>query len=156
MPNHLHVEWTLKALEAGKHVLTEKPIAMQASEIDALIAARDRTGLFATEAYMIVHHPQWRKARDLVRSGAIGQVDHVDTAFSYDNRGDPDNIRNRPETGGGAMRDIGVYPCVTTRFATGAEPVRLRADLRLRRSDQSATRASACRSLIARWRGGSP
>ncbi len=130
LPNHLHVEWTLKALEAGKHVLTEKPIAMKASEIDALIAARDRTGLFATEAYMIVHHPQWRKARDLVRSGAIGQIDHVDTAFSYDNRGDPDNIRNRPETGGGSIPDIGVYTFGSTRWVTGAEPARLSARVR--------------------------
>ena len=130
LPNHLHVEWTLKALEAGKHVLAEKPIAMKASEIDALISARDRTGLFATEAYMIVHHPQWKKVRDLVRSGAIGQVDHVDTAFSYDNRDEPGNIRNRPETGGGAIPDIGVYTFGSTRWVTGAEPARLSARVR--------------------------
>jgi predicted dehydrogenase len=130
LPNHLHVEWTLKALRAGKHVLTEKPIAMTAAEIDALIAERDRTGLFATEAYMIVHHPQWQKARDLVQSGAIGQVDHVDAAFSYDNRSDPDNIRNRPETGGGSIPDIGVYTFGSTRFVTGAEPVRIAARVR--------------------------
>ena len=74
LPNHLHVEWTLKALEAGKHVLTEKPIAMTAPEIDALIAARDRTGLFASEAYMIVHHPQWQRVRTPDRRGRDRQA----------------------------------------------------------------------------------
>jgi predicted dehydrogenase len=124
LPNHMHVEWTLKTLAAGKHVLTEKPIAMKASEIDALIALRDKTGLKATEAYMIVHHPNWQKARDLVRSGAIGRITHVDTAFSYDLR-DMDNIRNRPEAGGGSLPDIGVYTFGSTRWVTGAEPVKL-------------------------------
>ena len=131
LPNHLHVEWTLKALAAGKHVLTEKPIAMQATEIDQIIAARDRTGLLAAEAYMIVHHPQWIRARELVQSGAIGKVAHVDAAFSYDNRSAPDNIRNRPETGGGGIRDIGVYTYGCARFVTGAEPVALQARMRL-------------------------
>ena len=121
LPNHLHVEWTLKALAAGKHVLTEKPIAMQAAEIDAIIAARDAGGLLAAEAYMIVHHPQWIRARQLVEDGAIGTVKHVDAAFSY-NLTDMDNIRARPETGGGGIRDIGVYTFGCTRFVTGAEP----------------------------------
>lgn len=130
LPNTLHVEWTLKALQAGKHVLTEKPIAMRAPEIDALIAARDRSGLFATEAYMIVHHPQWQKARELVRSGAIGTVEHVDAAFSYDNRADLQNIRNRPDVGGGSVPDIGVYTFGSARFVTGAEPETLTARVR--------------------------
>ncbi|MGB8812179.1 MAG: Gfo/Idh/MocA family oxidoreductase [Paracoccaceae bacterium] len=127
LPNHLHVEWTLKTLAAGKHVLTEKPIAMQAHEIDQIIAARDASGLLAAEAYMIVHHPQWIRARELVQSGAIGRVDHVDVVFTYDNRGDPGNIRNRPETGGGGIRDIGVYAYGSARFVTGAEPEDLQA-----------------------------
>lgn len=122
LPNHLHVEWTLKALAAGKHVLTEKPISMRADEIDTIIAARDRTGLLAAEAYMIVHHPQWQRARTLIAEGAIGPVVHVDGAFSYNNRAEPGNIRNRPETGGGGIRDIGVYTYGSARFATGAEP----------------------------------
>jgi predicted dehydrogenase len=125
LPNHLHVEWTLKAIAAGKHVLTEKPIAMKAPEIDALIAARDKAGVHATEAYMIVHHPNWQKARELIRSGAIGQVRHVDAHFTYDNRADTTNIRNRPETGGGSLPDIGVYTFGSARWTTGAEPVRL-------------------------------
>jgi predicted dehydrogenase len=125
LPNHLHVEWTLKALDAGKHVLTEKPIAMRADEIDALIAARDRTGLIAAEAYMIVHHPNWQKARALVQDGAIGRITHVDAAFSYDLR-DMGNVRNRPETGGGSIPDIGVYTYGSARWVTGAEPVWLK------------------------------
>lgn len=125
LPNHLHVEWTKKALAAGKHVLTEKPIALRAGEIDGLIAARDHSGLFATEAYMIVHHPQWQRARALVRSGAIGRVLHADAAFSF-NLQDGANIRNRPETGGGSVPDIGVYAYGSVRWITGAEPVALR------------------------------
>jgi predicted dehydrogenase len=130
LPNHLHVEWTLKALAAGKHVLTEKPIAMQASEIDQIIAARDRTGLLAAEAYMIVHHPQWQRAREWLAAGEIGTLRHVDAAFSY-NLTDMGNIRARPETGGGGVRDIGVYTFGSARFVTGAEPVALSAQLRL-------------------------
>ncbi|WP_347310622.1 Gfo/Idh/MocA family protein [Defluviimonas sp. SAOS-178_SWC] len=126
LPNHLHVDWTLKALAAGKHVLTEKPIALKAEEIDALIEARDRSGLFATEAYMIVHHPQWQRAKALLDEGAIGRILHADAAFSYDNRADPGNIRNRPETGGGSIPDIGVYAYGSVRWATGAEPTDIR------------------------------
>jgi predicted dehydrogenase len=125
LPNNLHVEWTLKAAKAGKHVLTEKPIAMKAEEIDALIAARDASGLLVTEAYMIVHHPQWPRARALVEEGAIGRILHADVHFSYDNRDDPGNIRNRPETGGGSIPDIGVYAYGSVRYVTGAEPVKL-------------------------------
>ncbi|MGQ0564280.1 MAG: Gfo/Idh/MocA family protein [Gemmobacter sp.] len=123
LPNHLHVEWTLKALAAGKHVLTEKPISLTAAEIDTIIAARDASGLLAAEAFMIVHHPQWQRARDLVAEGAIGTLCQVDGVFSYDNRTDTGNIRNRPETGGGGIRDIGVYTYGSARFVSGAEPV---------------------------------
>jgi predicted dehydrogenase len=122
LPNHDHVEWTLKALDAGKHVLTEKPIALRAEEIDALIAARDRTGKLAAEAFMVTHHPQWLRARELVRGGAIGRLRQVQSGFSFFLL-DPSNIRNDASRGGGALRDIGVYPTVSTRFVTGAEPV---------------------------------
>jgi len=130
LPNHLHLEWTLKAIAAGKHVLCEKPMTLQAGDFDALIAARDGAGLVVAEAYMIVHHPQWQLVRDLIAQGAIGRLDHVDTAFSFDNRDEPGNIRNRPETGGGGIRDIGVYTYGSVRFATGAEPLALQARLR--------------------------
>jgi predicted dehydrogenase len=122
LPNHLHVEWTLKAIAAGKHVLTEKPIAMSAAEIDRLIAARDASGLVVAEAYMIVHHPQWQRVRALVAEGAVGTLMQVDGVFSYDNRADTGNIRNRADTGGGGIRDIGVYTYGSARFVTGAEP----------------------------------
>jgi len=125
LPNHLHVDWTLKALSAGKHVLTEKPIALKASEIDPLIAARDAAGLLATEAYMIVHHPQWQRAKALYEAGAIGELRHVDGLFAFDNRADVDNIRNRPETGGGGIPDIGVYTYGCTRWLTGQEPLEI-------------------------------
>ncbi|WP_068116641.1 Gfo/Idh/MocA family protein [Tropicimonas marinistellae] len=122
LPNHLHVEWSLKALEAGKPVLCEKPMTLAASEFDPLIAARDKSGLLAAEAYMVVHHPQWQRARDLVAEGAIGNLVDVRGAFSFNNP-DPANIRNQAATGGGALRDIGVYPLGTARFVTGEEPV---------------------------------
>ena len=129
LPNHLHVQWTLKALQAGKHVLTEKPIAMTAPEIDALIAARDRTGMFASEAYMIVHHPQWQRVRTLLDEGAVGRLRHVDAVFSFD-LPDVGNIRNRAETGGGSIPDIGVYAYGSARFAARAEPVELTSRIR--------------------------
>ncbi len=122
LPNGAHVEWTAKCLEAGKHVLCEKPIALRAEEIDRLIALRDRTGLVAAEAFMVTHHPQWIRARTLVQDGAIGRLRQVQGAFSFYNT-DPDNIRNRADLAGGALRDIGVYPAIGARFVTGAEPV---------------------------------
>ncbi|WP_299303404.1 Gfo/Idh/MocA family oxidoreductase [uncultured Litoreibacter sp.] len=122
LPNHLHVEWAEKALRAGKHVLCEKPIAMKAGEIDALIALRDETGLLCAEAYMIVHHPQWQRAREIVQSGGIGDLVLVDSVFSYDNSAETDNIRNKPDTGGGGIPDIGVYTFGSVRFVTGEEP----------------------------------
>ncbi|MDK9696333.1 MAG: Gfo/Idh/MocA family oxidoreductase [Siculibacillus sp.] len=128
LPTAQHVEWTLRAVEAGKHVLCEKPIALSAPEIDALIAARDRVGVTVSEAFMVTYSPVWAKVRELLASGAIGRLRQVQGAFTYYNR-DPANMRNRPELGGGGLPDIGVYPTVTTRFATGREPVRVQASL---------------------------
>lgn len=126
LPNHLHVEWTIKALDAGKHVLCEKPIAMEEADFDRLIAARDRSGKLAAEAFMIVHHPQWQAARDIVAEGRLGPLVHAEAAFSYNNP-DPDNVRNKAGMGGGGLRDIGVYTMGSVRFATGEEPTRLTA-----------------------------
>ncbi len=122
LPNHMHVEWTLKALAAGKHVLCEKPITLEEPEFDQLIAARDAAGKLAAEGYMIVHHPQWQRAREMVQGGAIGTLRHVTGAFSFDNRTDVDNIRNKADTGGGGLRDIGVYVFGSARYVIGAEP----------------------------------
>ncbi|WP_371156513.1 Gfo/Idh/MocA family protein [Jannaschia sp. 2305UL9-9] len=122
LPHTMHVPWGVKALEAGKHVLVEKPLAMTEADIAPLIAARDATGLQAAEAYMIVHHPQWAFVRQLLAEGAVGTLRHVEGVFTYDNSGDPGNIRNAAATGGGALPDIGVYTYGCTRWATGAEP----------------------------------
>ena len=124
LPNHLHVPWTIKAAERGKHVLCEKPIALSADEARQLLAVRDRTGVKIQEAFMVRTHPQWLAVKDLVSSGRIGEVRAMLGAFSYTNR-DPANIRNRPELGGGALMDIGCYLVNTSRFIFGREPLRV-------------------------------
>ena len=126
LPNHLHVPWTLKAVQAGKHVLCEKPMALQAADYERLIAARDAARVLVAEAFMIVHHPQWQRARQLLAEGAIGRLWRIDGAFSYNNR-DASNIRNQAAAGGGGLRDIGVYVLGGARFVTGLEPSGVRA-----------------------------
>ena len=123
LPNHLHVPWSIRAAEAGKHVLCEKPVSMTVAECRTLIDARNRTGVKIGEAFMVRTHPQWLRARELVRSGEIGDLRAVMTAFSYNNR-DPKNIRNVEEWGGGALMDIGCYPIHLSRFLFGEEPTR--------------------------------
>lgn len=126
LPTSHHVEWAIRAADAGKHVLVEKPLALNAGDILPVIEARERNRVLVCEAFMVVHHPQWIKVRDLIASGAVGRLRHVQGAFSYFNV-DPENMRNIPDLGGGALHDIGVYPTVTTRFVTGAEPRRVHA-----------------------------
>ncbi|MFB9949823.1 Gfo/Idh/MocA family protein [Rhizobium puerariae] len=126
LPTSQHVEWSVKAAEAGKHVLCEKPIALKASEIERLIATRDKYRVLISEAFMVTYAPVWLKVRELLREKAIGELKHVQGAFTYFNR-DPSNMRNIPELGGGALPDIGVYPTITTRFVTGSEPQRVQA-----------------------------
>lgn len=126
LPTSQHIEWSIKAAEAGKHVLCEKPVALHADEIAPLIAARDRHGVLVCEAFMVTYHPQWRKVRELIADGAIGRLRHVQGAFSYYNT-DPANMRNQPGLGGGGLPDIGVYPTVTARYASGCEPLRVQA-----------------------------
>jgi predicted dehydrogenase len=123
LPNHLHVPWSIRAAEAGKHVLCEKPIGLSSQECRELIAVRDRTGVKISEAFMVRVHPQWLRAKDLIRSGAIGDLCSILSAFSYFNR-DPANIRNVPEWGGGALMDIGCYPVQISRFLFEGEPLR--------------------------------
>ncbi len=124
LPNHLHVPWTIRAAEAGKHVLCEKPIAITAAEAEPLIAARDRAGVRIQEAFMVRTHPQWLKAREILRSGRIGELRAIQGFFSYYNA-DPGNIRNMADIGGGGMLDIGCYPTTTSRFMLDAEPTRV-------------------------------
>ncbi|SFP84358.1 Predicted dehydrogenase [Mesorhizobium sp. NFR06] len=128
LPTSQHVEWTAKAIEAGKHVLVEKPLALDAKDIPPLIKLRDQKKVLVCEAFMVVYHPQWIKVRDLIASGAIGRLRHVQGAFSYYNV-DPKNMRNQLDLGGGALPDIGVYPTVSTRFSTGKEPTRVQATI---------------------------
>lgn len=128
LPTSQHVEWTAKAIEAGKHVLVEKPLALDARDIPPLIKLRDEKKVQVCEAFMVVYHPQWIKVRDLIAGGAIGRLRHVQGAFSYYNV-DPNNMRNQLDLGGGALPDIGVYPTVSTRFSTGKEPIRVQADI---------------------------
>ncbi len=122
LPNNLHVDWTIAAVEAGKHVLCEKPIGMNAEDAARLRPLAGKRHIM--EAFMVRFHPQWLRARELVRSGAIGELRAVQVFFAYDN-GDPANIRNRVETGGGGLLDIGCYGVVSGRFTFEAEPVRV-------------------------------
>jgi len=124
LPNHLHVPWTIKAAAAGKHVLCEKPIALNAEEARRLIEVTERSGLKMQEAFMVRTHPQWLETRRLVRSGRIGSVTAITGFFSYFNA-DPENIRNQLALGGGALMDIGCYPINISRFIFEAEPRRV-------------------------------
>ena len=126
LPNHLHVPWSIKAAEAGKHVLCEKPIGLNIAEAKALLAARNRAGVKIGEAFMVRTHPQWLRTRDLIRSGRIGDLRSIMGAFSYFNR-DKNNIRNVLDWGGGVIFDIGCYPITTSRFIFGDEPSRVSA-----------------------------
>jgi predicted dehydrogenase len=128
LPNHLHVPWSIRAAAAGKHVLCEKPVATSVKECRELMAARDRAGVRIGEAFMVRTHPQWLRARELARSGDIGEFRAVVCTFSYFNR-DAGNIRNIAGFGGGAVMDIGCYPIQISRFLFGEEPVSVAAVL---------------------------
>ncbi len=122
LPNHLHVPWSIKALQAGKHVLCEKPIALTSAEGQTLIdVARQYPHLKVMEAFMYRFHPQWQRARQLVLEGDIGELRTIQSFFSY-YLDDPNNIRNRDDVGGGGMLDIGCYTVSLARFIFGAEP----------------------------------
>ena len=124
LPNHLHVPWSIRAAEAGKHVLCEKPIGLSSEEARELVRARDRTGVKMQEAFMVRTHPQWLGAVQRIREGLIGQLTAIQYVFSYFNR-DPENIRNCIDIGGGGLMDIGCYPITTSRFVFGEEPRRV-------------------------------
>jgi predicted dehydrogenase len=124
LPNPMHVPWTTKAAEAGKHVLCEKPISLTAAEAETLLKVRARTGVQIGEAFMIRSAPQWLRVRELLDAGRIGEVRSVMGFFSYFNT-DPGNIRNQVESGGGALLDIGCYLIHGARYAFGKEPMRV-------------------------------
>ena len=129
LPNDLHAEWTMKAAASGKHVLCEKPLALDASEAEEMARVCEGAGVKLGEAFMYRHHPTWVEAVRLARSGAIGDLQGVQSWFSYYND-DPENIRNRPENGGGAMMDIGCYNINVSRMLFAGEPVRIEAAVR--------------------------
>lgn len=125
LPNHLHVDWSIKALEAGKHVLCEKPIGLDAADTQRLLdAAEDHPQLKVMEAFMYRFHPQWREARQLLAQGKIGQVRHIHSHFAYNNH-DQQNIRNIKSWGGGALMDVGCYCISLSRWLYGCEPTRV-------------------------------
>jgi predicted dehydrogenase len=124
LPNHLHVPWSVRALNAGKHVLCEKPIALDAAQAEELVAARERTGRLIMEAVMVRTHPRWLGARAIVRSGRLGELRSLLGSFSYFNES-PENVRHHPEMGGGGLLDIGFYPVTMSRFLFASEPRRV-------------------------------
>lgn len=125
LPNHLHVAWSIRALEAGKHVLCEKPIGLNVAEAEELVAAgRQHPRLKLMEAFMYRHHPQWVAAKRLVREGKIGELRTIQTLFSYCNR-NPADVRNQADIGGGGLMDIGCYPISLSRFLFESEPRRV-------------------------------
>ena len=124
LPNHMHVPWSVRAMEAGKHVLCEKPVAVDAAEAGRLLDARTRTGRLVQEAAMVRTHPRWLGARELVRGGRLGELRAMIGSFSYFNDS-PENVRNQPGVGGGGLLDIGFYPITMSRFIFEAEPVRV-------------------------------
>lgn len=124
LPNHLHVPWTIRAAETGKHVLCEKPISLNAAEAKTLLPVRDRTRVKIGEAFMVKTHPQWLRTQEIIRSGGIGELRAAMCVFSYFNR-DPNNVRHKVEWGGGGVLDIGCYPITMSRFIFGEEPLRV-------------------------------
>ena len=128
LPNNMHVPWTIKAAEAGKHVLCEKPISLTVAEAETLLAVRARTGVKIGEAFMVRSHPQWIRLRALLDEGRIGELRSILGFFSYYNI-NPANIRNKIDAGGGALMDIGCYLIQAARFAFAQEPTRVVASI---------------------------
>jgi predicted dehydrogenase len=129
LPNDAHAEWTIRAAEAGKHVLCEKPLALSVAQAEDMARACASAGVKLAEAFMYRHHPSWVEAVRLVRGGAIGELQVVQSFFSYYND-DPANIRNQVEHGGGAIMDIGCYCVNLSRMLFDAEPTRIEASVR--------------------------
>ena len=150
LPNHMHMEWTLKAAEAGKHVLCEKPLALTAEEAERMIAACDSAGVTLMEAFMYRLHPSWVAVREIVASGRIGTLMAVQSWFSYFND-DPTNIRNIREVGGGALYDIGCYNVNLSRMLFAAEPRRVAASV----IREPGTDVDVITSAILEFEGGS-
>jgi len=124
LPNHMHAEWAIKAAQAGKHVLCEKPLALSVNEVDAITAAAEKYKVMIVEAFMYRHHPQTLKVRELIETGSLGQIRYMRGTFSFvlDR---PGNIRWFPETGGGSLWDIGCYPVSYSQMVMGSVPIEM-------------------------------
>ena len=142
LPNHLHVPWIEKCLKAGKHVLCEKPLALNTEEVKSLIALRDETGLKVSEAFMVKSHPQWARVKSIIDEGGIGELKTVHGFFSY-NLEDKTNVRYVPEWGGGGLYDVGCYPIFTTRHVFDEKPTRVMATVRFDEEQEVDVLASA-------------
>ncbi len=131
LPNHLHVPWSIRCLEHGKHVLCEKPIGLSSDEARRLLAAaREHAHLKTMEAFMYRHHPQWQRAYEMVREGQVGELHTIQAFFGYYND-DPQNIRHRADWGGGALMDIGCYPVSLSRWLFDEEPCEVHGRLQI-------------------------
>lgn len=122
LPNHLHKEWTIRAAEAGKHVLCEKPIALNAEETEEMVAACAKAGVKLAEAFMYRHHPRYEMIKEIIRSGEIGTIRGIHGAFTFNNAKDANNVRYKQFMGGGSLYDVGVYPISAARFLLEQEP----------------------------------
>lgn len=143
LPNHLHVPWSIKALEAGKHVLVEKPVGLSSEEARRLLdEALKHPELKVMEAFMYRHHPQWLKAKELVESGVIGSLKTIQSSFSFF-EDDPESIVNKKEFGGGSLMDIGCYPISLSRFLFNAEPKKVHAKIEVHPEFKTDTLATA-------------
>jgi predicted dehydrogenase len=123
LPNHLHREWVIRAAQAGKHVLCEKPIGLTSKEAAEMVAACRHNRVLLAEAFMYRHHPRFRAVRECIAAGEIGKIMGIHSVFTYNNTFASDNIRFQPNMGGGAIYDIGVYPISAARFIMGQEPL---------------------------------
>ena len=124
LPNHIHAEWIKKSADAGKHIICEKPLTLNAKEAEEVVEYANSKGVKLMEAFMYRFHPKWKAVKELVEHGEIGNILSIHTVFSYSNN-DPENIRNIKDYGGGALMDIGCYAISTARYITGMEPKRV-------------------------------
>lgn len=123
LPNHLHKEWTIRAAEAGKHVLCEKPLALNAAEAQEMVEASKKAGVQLAEAFMYRHQPRLERIKEVIRSGEIGELRGLRGAFTFNGAADKDNVRFRVEWGGGSVYDVGCYPISAARYILGSEPL---------------------------------
>ncbi|RXZ84292.1 gfo/Idh/MocA family oxidoreductase [Paenibacillaceae bacterium] len=122
LPNHLHMEWAIRAMEAGKHVLCEKPLALNAAEAERMVGASAKAGVHLAEAFMYRHHPRYTRMKEIIKSGEIGEIRGIYGNFTFNNAGDASNVRYRRDWGGGSLYDVGCYPISAARMLLEAEP----------------------------------